>query len=77
MLEKYSESWFTMNAFEKRHRRPGLRGRATCEKCGARLGYEVGSIKWECVEVDMCPSCRGGAIARELLEEFDRALART
>ena len=59
---------------ETRRHHP-LSGRvfARCEDCGCQLDYDVGSMRWQCVERDECPEC---AAKRMVDEIFDRAKAR-
>ena len=51
-----------MNNKLKRFHNP----KAKCEKCGYRLDYDVGSIKWQCLEKDLCIKCEVGGLVNHL-----------
>jgi hypothetical protein len=51
------------------------RGTAYCEECSERLNYDYGSIRWQCRERDLCPSCWGSEQGKVVAEKIKAAFA--
>lgn len=66
------KAWTLSANWQKRRPWGGLpcRARAHCEECGAALDYDLGSIRWQCVERDLCGWCAGEAAAKRIFEKM-------